>query len=316
MVAAANLERTCGHCHPGATQEFTRNAVHFTPGVQRFDVVVVDVVRGFYRGLIVVVIGGMLLHNGVVLSFYMRRKAREEKSEPAIGRFTAAQRVQHAILFVTFFVLAVTGFALAYPDIWWSRWLLAVGLTESVRRWAHRVAAVILIAASVYHLVWARSAYGRAELARIVPRLSDFRQLFANMAFHLGWTEHGPRIGKYGYPEKLEYWAVVWGTMVMAITGLVLWYPIVATSLLPYWVVKVSEVIHLYEAWLATLAVVVFHFFYVMVHPAAYPLSLSMFTGRMPRREAEVRHAQWVADEDATREPSGEHSSRRAGQGD
>jgi hypothetical protein len=72
-VASANLERTCGHCHPGASQEFTRNSVHFAPGGTRFDIALIDVVRTIYRVLIVVVIGGMLLHNAVVLSFYVRR---------------------------------------------------------------------------------------------------------------------------------------------------------------------------------------------------------------------------------------------------
>jgi formate dehydrogenase gamma subunit len=299
-VAPAMLEQTCGHCHPGASEEFTRHPVHFTPGGSRFDVVLIDVVRKIYRALIIIVIGGMLLHNAVVLSFYVRRKLRVERSEPRLRRFSGAQIAQHAILLVTFFTLAVTGFALAYPDAWWSRWLLAVGLTEPVRRWIHRGAALVLMATGVYHVLWARlSAYGRAEIVRIAPRLGDFRDLIANMTFHLGASKRGTRMRKYGYPEKLEYWAVIWGTAIMALTGIVLWFPVIATKWMPYWIVKVSEIVHLYEAWLATLAVVVFHLFYVMGHPAAYPLSLSMFTGRMSRREAELRHPEWVAEVDA-----------------
>jgi cytochrome b subunit of formate dehydrogenase len=198
---------------------------------------------------------------------------------------------------VTFFILAVTGFALAYPDMWWSRWLLAIGLTESVRRWAHRIAAVGLVLTSIYHLFWAAtSRYGRSELVRMRPRTADLRDLVENMRFHLGSDTQGSRMAKYGYPEKLEYWAVVWGTAIMGITGAILWFPVPTTAMLPFWVVKLSEVVHLYEAWLATLAVVVFHLFYVMGHPAAYPLSLSMFTGRMTRREAKVRHPQWATE--------------------
>jgi cytochrome b subunit of formate dehydrogenase len=57
--------------------------------------------------------------------------------------------------------------------------------------------------------------------------------------------------------------------------------------------VKVSEVIHLFEAWLATLAILIFHFFYVIAHPEVYPISLAMFHGRMPEEHAKHHHPRW-----------------------
>jgi len=203
------------------------------------------------------------------------------------------------VLLTTFVVLAVTGFALAYPDIWWSRWLLALGLTEPVRRWTHRIAAVTMAIAALYHVYWLRTPYGRSELRRILPGLSDLRVALHNIAFHLGLRHQAPVMGKYGYPEKLEYWAVVWGTALMSVTGAILWFPVIATAMLPFWVVKLSEVVHLYEAWLATLSILVFHFFYVMGHPATYPMSFSMFTGKMPRDEAEHHHGAWADEQSA-----------------
>ena len=296
-VAAANLDQTCGNCHPGAGIEFTRSPVHFVSGDGSFQVKVVDVVTNVYRAFIVIVIGAMLLHNAVIVAYYVRRKMREDRREQSLPRFSTAQIVQHTLLLVSFLVLAVTGFTLAYPDIWWSRWLLAVGLTEPVRRWSHRIAAIVLVGSAIYHVIWLRmTSYGRSETVRILPRRADVRELAGNMKFHLGFSDRLPEAGKYGYAEKVEYWAVVWGTAVMAVTGAILWVPVAATTFLPGWVIKVSEVVHLYEAWLATLAIVVFHFFYVMGHPGVYPLSLSMFTGRISRHEAELRHPQWAAE--------------------
>lgn len=315
-VASENLEATCGTCHPRATEEFTKNPVHFvTGGEPTTDVIITRWVRRIYWFLLVAVLGGMLLHNGIIVSFWLRRKWRHERTTERLRRFSPWQVVQHMVLFVTFTVLAVTGFVIAYPDFWASRLLEALGLSEPLRWWTHRVAALALMAMGLMHVAWlSGTAYGRAELARIAPRWRDLRDVVRNLRFHLGSAESPPRFDKYDYPAKLEYWAVVWGTIIMGVTGLVLWLPVLATSFLPYWIVKVSEVIHLFEAWLATLAILIFHFFYVIGHPEVYPLSLAMVDGKMTRDEAASRHPAWLAacappevEVPATEETSGEN---------
>lgn len=297
-VAPQNLEATCGHCHPRASEEFTKSPVHFVGGGATTDVVIVTWVQRIYWALIAVVIGGMLVHNAVILRHFLRQKARREQAQAGLRRFTTGQIVQHGILLVTFVVLAVTGFLLAYPDMAWSRLLAGLGLSESVRRLVHRGAAVILLATGLYHVVWIwATPYGRAELKRILPRPRDLSEIVQSLAYYLGRRESLPAAGKYDYPAKIEYWAVVWGTLVMGVTGLILWFPVLATSFLPFWAVKVSEVVHLLEAWLATLAILVFHFFFVFAHPDVYPLSLSMWNGRITEEEARHRHESWMEEQ-------------------
>ncbi len=297
-VAPGNLEETCGHCHPGASEEFTKNPVHFAVGEPTIDVVIVNWVKRIYWALILVVLGGMLVHNGIVLSYYVRRKIRRERAADSRRRFNRPQIAQHAVLGITFVLLAVTGFVLAYPDLWWSRALDYLGLTESIRRWVHRVSAVGLLAAGAYHVIWLLGTrYGRAELVRVLPRRRDVREMLDNMRYYLGRREKPPAAGKYDYPAKIEYWSLVWGTVIMGLTGIILWFPMWATSFLPFWSVKVSEVIHLFEAWLATLAILLFHFFYVFGHPEVYPLNLSMFHGRMTNEEVKRHHAGWLEEE-------------------
>ncbi len=293
-IAHANLEATCGHCHPGAGEEFARNPVHSVAGARDRGTVIAGWVKRFYQALIVLVIGGMLLHNGVIVGFYARRKARRERAGSRRRRFSRSQIAQHAILLGSFFLLAVTGFVLAYPDMWGGRLLEVLGLTEAVRRFIHRGAAVVLLAAGAYHLVWMWTSYGRRELRHILPRRSDAREIVDNLRFHLGRSDRPPAAGKYDYPAKIEYWSMVWGTAIMGLTGIILWFPVWATSFLPFWAVKLSEVIHLFEAWLATLAILVFHFFYVFGHPEAYPFNSSMWNGRMTEDEARHRHPGWV----------------------
>jgi formate dehydrogenase gamma subunit len=298
-VAAANLQTTCGGCHPGASVQFTRGPVHFqATGEASQDVVIARWVSRVYWVLLFAVIGGMLAHNAIILSWHVRRRLRDERAGPERLRFSRTQMAQHAILTVSFFTLVFTGFMLAYPDTWWSRLFLQLGLTESTRRWVHRVAALVMIAAGLQHVIWALfTPYGRAEIRRILPRLRDWDQLRQNLRFHLGRSDLPAAFAKYDYPAKAEYWALVWGTVVMALTGFVLWFPVWATSLFPFWIVKVSQVIHLFEAWLATLAILVFHFFYVIAHPEIYPLSFAMFRGTMPAAHARHHHPQWVEEE-------------------
>ena len=110
------------------------------------------------------------------------------------------------------------------------------------------------------------------------------------MAFHLGLRKERPAFGAYDYTQKAEYWALVWGTWVMALTGFILWIPTLATSWLPAWTVRVAEVVHFYEAILAVSAIVIWHFFYVIFMPGEYPMSTIWLNGRMPAKEWKEMH--------------------------
>ena len=51
------------------------------------------------------------------------------------------------------------------------------------------------------------------------------------------------------------------------------------TQFLPRWVVTVATTIHYYEAVLACLAIVVWHFYHVMFDPEVYPLNPACLDG-------------------------------------
>jgi cytochrome b subunit of formate dehydrogenase len=122
------------------------------------------------------------------------------------------------------------------------------------------------------------------------PGISDFVHVFQNLSFHTGRRRTRPAFGAFDYTQKAEYWAVVWGTIVMVITGFILWFPTFFTGWLPAWVVRVSEVIHFYEAILAVAAIVIWHFFYVIFMPGEYPMSPVWINGRMPAEHWKEHH--------------------------
>lgn len=282
-----NVSSTCGQCHKGADDSFAQSYTHASAlqarGVHGW-------VRLFYIGLIAFVLGGMALHNLIVARFELAKHFGRRRSEPYVIRWKSAERVQHLALLLSFTALAVTGFALRYPNAWWVD-LLRLGGHEAVRANLHRTFAIIMMAVAVYHVVWVLTTHrGRLALRGVLPRAHDPRQVLQNMAFHLGLRRERPAFGAFDYTQKAEYWAVVWGTWIMALTGFILWYPTVATHWLPGWVIRVSEVVHYYEAVLAVAAIVIWHFFYVIFMPSEYPMSTVWINGRMPADEWKETH--------------------------
>ena len=123
----------------------------------------------------------------------------------------------------------------------------------------------------------------------MLPGLRDFRQLVCQIAFYIGRRHEPSKQGVFGYVEKVEFWALVWGTVVMAITGFVLWFPKSIPETWPGWVIEVAKLIHLLEAVLATLAILVWHFFHTIFHPVEYPMDTSWLTGGLSEEEAKER---------------------------
>jgi cytochrome b subunit of formate dehydrogenase len=177
--------------------------------------------------------------------------------------------------------------------------LLSAGMTEPVRLNLHRIAAVGLIVASAWHAYWVLlTRRGKREFRALMPRWLDIREFVANLRYHTWRSTDKVKFGQYDYSQKAEYWALVWGTGIMALTGLIMWFPEITARYMPSLVIPAAGTIHYYEAWLATLAIIVWHFFFVIFHPEEYPMSWTWLTGKMSRQAAEEHHARWLAEEE------------------
>ena len=280
-INRANLDATCGKCHKGVTQKFTRTPVHLQVGGARsndIDSIAVRWVRWIYIPLILIVIGAMLLHNTVIwLSTAVKQRRTQN---PFMQRMTVNQRWQHLILLSSFIVLVITGFALKFPDTWFAHTL---GMGEHLRGIIHRIAGVILIGAGFYHVFYlAIAREGRRLLRDIAPRPKDAFDAWATMRYYLGLSKQKPKFGRFTYREKAEYWALVWGTALMGLTGIMLWAKVWVGNLLARWWVDVATAVHFYEAILATLAILVWHFYQVFFDPDVYPMNWAWWDGKMP----------------------------------
>jgi len=290
-IHANQLVATCGACHPGANEKFSLSKIHVDlSAATSGDDVGSQVnwwVRKIYLILIIGTIGGMFAHNFLLL--VKKVKAHLRSSGRPIVRMNLAQRWQHAVLALSFIVLAVTGFALKWPDSWLAK---LMGSSETFRSWSHRVAGVILILAGIYHLIYlAVSKDGRKLVIDFLPVKKDLADIVGTVRWLVGLRKEKPQIGRFGYAEKMEYWAVIWGTIIMGVTGLMVWFKMEVTQWLPRWAVDVALTIHYYEAILACLAIIVWHFYHVMFDPDVYPLNLACVDGKVSEHWQREEHA-------------------------
>ncbi|HTK81364.1 MAG TPA: cytochrome b/b6 domain-containing protein [Bacteroidota bacterium] len=297
-VNKANLAGTCGKCHPGANTQFAVGSVHVAMTAKE-DPMLYWIATIYLIG-IVTIIGGMVLHNGLDFLKKARRKLRvrrgheaEESNGHALYlRMTLNERLQHASLMISFFFLVLTGFMLRYPDAWWVAGIRSLSdRMFDMRSVTHRIAAIVMIVAGVYHVLYIAATRRGRELVRdLVPKLQDGRDAISVLKYNLGISKAKPKFGRFSYIEKSEYWALVWGTIVMAVTGVIMWFDNTFIGLFSKLGYDISRTIHFYEAWLATLAIIVWHLYYVIFNPDTYPMNIAWFKGTLTEAEMEEEH--------------------------
>ena len=280
-IYADNLQETCGECHPGISAELAAAPIHATAtGIKTG---LPHLVTLFYICLISVTIGSMLLHN---LADW-NRHLRSMRKKPYVIRLTLNETMQHWVLAISFIVLVISGFSLRFSEAWWVQILFGWGEGEGflIRGTVHRTAAVIFILCSLWHVVFLFGHRGRGFFRDMLPVKQDLIDAGQNLLYFLGRREKPAQFGRFSYMEKSEYWALIWGGVIMTVTGVMLWFDnyFVAEWGLPKGVLDIALVVHYYEAWLATLAIVVWHGYSTLLNPSVYPMNPAWLTGKMPK---------------------------------
>jgi len=212
---------------------------------------------------------------------------------------TLNERIQHLLIVVSFLTLAISGFPLAFPGAGWAKLIVAALGGPAGRAKVHRVAAAVMIAVVIYHIlgiVISGIRHRRTLRERGISSIpvmftrKDLADLRQNLAYFVHAVDEPPKYGKYSYIEKMEYWALLWGVVVMTLSGLILWFPFKALMSLPRWVVPVSLVVHGYEAALAVLSIVVWHWYHVHFAPGHFPMNWVWITGKISEEEMKEHH--------------------------
>jgi cytochrome b subunit of formate dehydrogenase len=289
-----NLAVTCGKCHLGAGKRFALGRVHLLAG-ENGEPRTLRWIREFYLIVIPLVVGFMLLHNlGDWLHKLQRLRFASVPPGPGVGfpqvgqeiRMYPFERLEHAILAGSFIMLAWTGFALRYPDQWWAKPLLIWEVSHSTRGMIHRAASVLFMSAGLAHIVsLITSKRLREHWKSLWPHSRDLRIAGQQFAFNLGLRQKAPAHAAHGYVEKIEYWALIWGSVIMVLTGSLLWANGLVLKFMPKLILDIATSLHFYEAVLATLAILIWHFYFVIFDPDVYPMDTAWLVGKSPRSE-------------------------------
>jgi formate dehydrogenase gamma subunit len=209
------------------------------------------------------------------------------KGSERYPRFDTGQRIEHGLLILSFTVLSITGLPQKYPDTGWGEGMIWLMGGIELTRFIHHTAAIVLILGSIYHLVSVgyRLMVNRVQMS-MLPGWKDVVDVVQSLGYNFGLVKEPPKMGRYTYGEKVEYWAVVWGTVIMILTGFVLWNPIATTRLLPGEIIPAAKAAHGGEALLAVLSIVTWHMYNVHVKH----FNKSMFSGWLSRHEMEEEH--------------------------
>lgn len=208
-------------------------------------------------------------------------------------RFSLARRIEHWVMMLSFTTLALTGLPQRFPSS--SISIAFVGTLGGIEtlRIIHHVAAIVMMLGTAWHLlVFGYLSYVRRTRLTMLPTLQDLKDGWRALLYNIGRAKTPPQLGRYGFEEKMEYWAFVWGAIIMGVTGFMMWNPITTARVLPGEIIPAAKAAHGGEALLAVLAIIIWHMYGVHIRR----LNRSMFTGKMTEEEMLHEHPLELAD--------------------
>ena len=206
-------------------------------------------------------------------------------------RLDPSQRIQHIVLIVCFSILALTGLPVLFPDAPLVHTLFFFDSSFWLRGILHRVAGVALIGLGIFRIGYIiLSPRGNDDIHKMLPEAQDAKDAIGQLLYNLGIRKDKPRFSKFSVFDKFEFWAVVWGIIIMAATGLMLWFHEAAIALFPIWVLDIVRLVHRFEAILAILAIAIWHMYNVFLKPEIFPMNRVWITGKVSKKEMMERH--------------------------
>ncbi|MHB1156713.1 MAG: hypothetical protein ACYC26_07725 [Phycisphaerales bacterium] len=296
-LAPAHRIDTCSKCHEGATAGFTEFRPHADfHSAKNFPLL-------HYVWLyFIIVISSTFSFFGIhtILWFIRAHMERLKNGKPkhthkthGIKRFNRVDRINHGLMIVSFFGLTLTGMPLLFSDHQWAMTLAHMLGGVNSAGIIHRICAVMLIGNFVAHIagVIHRARERKVSLFKfltgpnsLVPKPKDAKDCLGMFRwFFTG--KNPPRFDHWTYWEKFDYWAEIFGTFVIGITGMMLWFPTTTAHILPGWTFNIATLIHGYEALLAVVFIFTIHFFNAHVRPEKFPVDDVMFTGQLSEEE-------------------------------
>ena len=212
-----------------------------------------------------------------------------------IPKYTFLERLGHWIHAATYIPLAITGFMIFSPGF---KGLTQGALGENLRV-AHRILAVLFAITPILYTI-------------LQPRrlLLNTRENFDFGRDDIGWLKAAvpyyllgrhvemPPQPRFNTGERLNAAAIMLGTLVFGITGVLMWF---GKGYIPAWLFMASVIAH-DLAMIVTVCMFIVHLFLAVAHPLMRQAMISMRFGVVSESYAREHHAKWYYGEERARQ--------------
>jgi formate dehydrogenase subunit gamma len=208
-----------------------------------------------------------------------------------VVRFSLSQRIEHFVTMVVFVLLCLTGLPQKFYTQGWAQTTVHLFFGFDNMRWVHRICGLVLALSTVVHFAnFFLLLIPRKVRWSMVPTKQDFLDVFLQLRYYLGSTEKQPLYDRYDYKQKFEYWGLVMGNVIMVVTGLVLFFPVTVSKLLPGQIIPAAKMAHSNEGLMAFLIITIWHIFNAHLNPDVFPFDTGIFTGKISRERMMHEH--------------------------
>ena len=319
-LSTANRLGTCQRCHRGAKAKFTSFKAHADfmdrrhyPELFWAFVIMTSLIVGTFA---VWGVHNLLWVMRTFVAYFTnprafrteKQRVRDEHNAKLYTRFRPVDRFCHFLIIISFMILVCTGMPLKFHETRWAQAVFEILGGAHVAARLHRVGAILSFTYLFIHIAslvgplrrkWSsfRDAHGRFMLRRLLafvfgpdsplPNFDDLRDIRDHFKYFVGRGAK-PQFDRFTYWEKFDYFAELWGSAFIGISGLIMWFPVRVSYVLPGWIVNLAQIIHSQEALLAAGFILTFHFFNGHFRLEKFPIDTVMFSGRIT--EAEMRH--------------------------
>ena len=218
----------------------------------------------------------------------------------SLVRFDLSERIQHILMMVSFTVLALTGMPQSFASAGWARsWMGVFGGIGGIRK-VHHLAAVVMAFVFLYHTIIVIADLFRKDTKRwMLPEKKDVMDAVQSVKYLLGKASEPPRYGRFDFRQKMEYWSLIWGTVLMGATGVMLMFPAFFTRFLPGDFIYAAKAAHGLEALLAVAAIISWHMYHAHFAQGIFPIDTTIFTGKISlermKEEHPLEYEAWLA---------------------
>lgn len=208
-----------------------------------------------------------------------------------IVRFNLQQRIEHLVTMLLFTLLCLTGLPQKFYQAGWAHGLVDLFGGITVNRWIHRVAGILLALSTVLHFATAiADILAKKSTLLMVPTRKDFEDSILQLRYYLGMTQHHPRYDRYDYKMKFEYWGLVFGNVIMIVSGFILFFPVQFAMLVPGQAIPAAKMAHSNEGLMAFFVIAIWHIFNAHLNPDVFPFDAGIFTGKISRERMLHEH--------------------------